>query len=82
MKNGTCPMCNATTVYVNPDVELRASTTGIQLRDFQNALIIYVTPYVCIQCGHIAMFAKEMERIKDLPAKKGWKQVQELLSNG
>ncbi len=73
MKNGRCPMCNSSEVYSNPKSEFRAGTDFVDLEDDKNE--IYLTAYVCKDCGFAAMFVEDLDDIKDLPKMKGWKRV-------
>ena len=75
MKNGKCPMCNSTEVYTNSESEFMASSDSVDLHDIDNELRIYLTPYVCIKCGFVAMFADDMDEIKNLPDEKGWERA-------
>ncbi len=71
-------MANArysTAVYTNSNALLRASGNSLQLVDPYNELNTYPTPYVCVQCGFVAMFVKDIDQIKGLPDGKGWEQV-------
>ncbi len=75
MKNGKCPMCNSTAVYTNSHALLRASGNSLQLIEPYSELNTYLTPYVCVQCGFVAMFVEAIDQLKDLPDGKGWEQV-------
>ncbi len=75
MKNGKCPVCNSMTVYTNSNALLRASGSSLQLIEPYSELNTYLTPYVCTQCGFVAMFVKRIDQLIDLPNAKGWEQV-------
>ncbi len=73
MKNGRCPMCNSSEVYSNPKAEFRASSYLVDLEDDENE--IYLTAYVCKDCGFTAMYVEDLGDIKGLPKMKGWERV-------
>lgn len=80
MKNGKCPMCSSTKVYSNPETEFTGSpdeveTNAVELYDVNNDFHIYLTSYICVECGFIAMFAHDLDEIKDIPDMDGWKRV-------
>jgi hypothetical protein len=75
MKNGKCPMCNSTEVYTNTESEFVADGDSVELYDIDNDLRIYLTPYVCVKCGFVAMFTDDADEIADLPDEIGWKRV-------
>ncbi len=77
MKNGKCPMGNATEVYANVSVLFRASGQIVDIEDDDgnDVLEAGLIPYICTNCGFTAMYLEDMEDIKDLPKKKGWKKV-------
>jgi hypothetical protein len=77
MKNGRCPMCNSSEVYFNPEAEFRNSGGVLELDDTKNRMMIYPIPYVCRECGFVAMYVEELEEIRDLPNMKGWKKAGE-----
>ena len=80
MKNGKCPMCNSTKIYTNPkaiftETSDSANPSDVCVYDSDNEIIIYLAPYICINCGFIASFADDMDIIKDLPDTDGWEKV-------
>ena len=68
-------MCNSSAVYTNSNALLRASGSSLQLIEPYSELNTYLEPYICVQCGFVAMFAKDVDQLKDLPNAKGWQQV-------
>jgi len=77
MKNGKCPMCDSTEVYVNRSVRFFASNTKVNLRDESGNIEAGAgfVPYICASCGFSALYVKEMSDIQALPGKAGWEKA-------
>jgi hypothetical protein len=73
MKNSKCPIFSSTELYTNPDSELRASGRYLELID--NELELDLQPYVCTNCGFVALHIVDTDELKSLPHKSGWKHV-------
>ncbi len=70
MKDGRCPMCKSTEVYANPDVNFRVGGDFLDMNDET-----YFTPYICKDCGFTALYAEDLDGLKELVREKGWKRV-------
>ena len=68
-------MCNSTEVYTNTESEFVVDGDSVELYDLDNDLKISLTPYVCVKCGFVAIFAEDADEIADLPDEIGWKRV-------
>lgn len=75
MKNGKCPICNASDVYTNSESEFRASGSLLTLTDIDNELEIDLAPYICIKCGFAAMFVPDLDQLRELPQMQNWERV-------
>ncbi len=80
MKNGKCPMCNSTKVYTNPKAVFTESSespnfSDVRVYDNENEVLIYLSPYICVSCGFTALYADDLDIIKDLPDTDGWEKV-------
>ena len=73
MKDGRCPMCKSTEVYVNESFHFFLRLQGPVGTE---NIMADLDPYVCKNCGFTALFAKDPhEHLEGLPAKNGWKPV-------
>jgi predicted nucleic-acid-binding Zn-ribbon protein len=77
MKDGKCPMCGSSEVYENHATEFLASNNNVRLKDDHGNIVPSTTfiPYICVNCGFTAMYAKDMEALKELPKAEGWKKA-------
>ncbi len=77
MKDGHCPMCHSTEVYANSNERFFASNTRVHLSnaDGETDIATAFVPYVCLNCGFTAMYAQDMNALKDILKTKGWTKV-------
>ncbi len=77
MKDGHCPMCNSTEVYANPAERFWAHSAKVHLADADDTahIVTPFIPYVCLNCGFTAMYAEDMDVLKEIPKTKGWSKV-------
>lgn len=76
MRNGSCPNCNSTEVYMTYFSPLWAGESLVRLYNPKgNNLPIQV--YLCAGCGHLEMGIPESQkaRITDLVKTDKWKKV-------
>lgn len=76
MKNGTCPECNSTEVYLSGVSPLQAGESLVRIYNpAGNDMPIEI--YLCAQCGHTEMQVAEnyKAQLADLVKSKLWKKV-------
>ncbi len=78
MKDGKCPMCHSTEVYMTDNIDtLEARGDNLHFQAMQNSdtAIYRFDTYVCTDCGFTAMFAKGEQCVAFLRSADGWKKV-------
>ncbi len=78
MKNGKCPMCNSTEVYMCDSVnvlESRSDNLHFQAMQDSDTAIYRFQAYVCTDCGFTAMFAKGTQSLTFLRKADNWHKV-------
>jgi predicted nucleic-acid-binding Zn-ribbon protein len=85
MKDGICPLCRSSEVYMTENKDnLRASDNELKFNADEGRNTVYYgfNTYVCLNCGYTAMFAKVVRySTKDNPglaflkSAKGWKKA-------
>ena len=69
MKDGHCPMCKSTEIYTSDQITFRASGQIVRLEATE------FSPYVCTNCGFVAMYADDLDFLAALRKAKEWKKV-------
>jgi predicted nucleic-acid-binding Zn-ribbon protein len=77
MKKGKCPMCASGNVYENPELTYSVDGDNLSLSDEmgREKIVFSFMPYVCMDCGYVAMYISDMNDVTNLPKTKGWKKV-------
>ncbi len=77
MKSGKCPMCASENIYENPELTYSTDGNNLSLSDDmgREKIVFSFMPYVCMNCGYVAIYISDMNDVKDLPKTKGWKKV-------
>lgn len=76
MKNGTCPNCNSTEIYVTDFAPLQAGDSLVRLYN-HNGSNLPIEVYLCAACGHMEMGVPETHRARlaDLVKGEKWKKL-------
>jgi predicted nucleic-acid-binding Zn-ribbon protein len=78
MKNGKCPMCESTEVYMTDSFgTLRARSDRLHFQAMQgsNSAVFNFDVYVCTDCGFTAMYAKSDTSLDFLKKADLWRRA-------
>ena len=70
-------MCASGNVYENPELTYSVDGDNLSLSDEmgREKIVFSFMPYVCMDCGYVAMYISDMNDVTNLPKTKGWKKV-------
>ncbi len=78
MKNGKCPMCNSTEVYMTENYDnltARGDELHFRAETAQDTVLYRFDTYVCTDCGFTAMFAKSDKGLGFLKQADDWQKA-------
>ena len=70
-------MCNSNEVYTTTAFKLMSSNAVVYSRGDTGNIIPKTpfVPYICLNCGFTALYAMDLEALKEIPNAKGWAKV-------
>lgn len=77
MKNGRCPKCGSTNVYIQTNGIMWENQAGVYVKGM--GLIAKPHPvdtYVCVDCGYFEHYLTEREFLPKIAASNKWSKVQ------
>lgn len=79
MKDGKCPKCGSTNVYVADDLPLKSGPFGSNAIPVSLTVMAALDNYVCVDCGLVEHYVAEERMLKKIA--KRWDRVSELESD-
>ena len=77
MKNGVCPKCNSTEIYCGAGgLKAASGECHLEMGNF-SPKVIFLSTYLCTQCGYTEMYVadRNMDKLSALVKEKEWEKV-------
>ncbi len=78
MKEGKCPKCGSTNVYVADDLPLKSGPFGSNSIPVSLTALAALDNYVCVDCGFVENYVSDERMLKKIT--KRWDLVSDLKS--
>ena len=76
MNEGRCPSCKSDEIYTTQAfANLRSHGDSVNVSADLQGNDLSISAYVCLQCGHVALFADDLSKLPALATSKGWYKV-------